>query len=72
MSHKSLFPQKVLLSVITGLALASLAMNPIPLSQDTPPLAVSNSVTILAAAGILAGLALIVMGILLLIRIRRE
>ena len=32
----------------------------------------SNSVIILAAAGILAGLTLIVMGILLLIRIRRE
>ena len=36
MSHKSLFSQKILLSVITALALTSLAMNPLPLSQDTP------------------------------------
>lgn len=53
-------------------ALVSLALRPMPVVQDTPPLTVRGGAVLVSIAGILLGLFFVAAGILLLIRIRRE
>ena len=72
MSTLHRFPKITRIIFVFSTALINLALRPMPLLQDNPSLTVSNGAVFVAIAGILLGLVFVTVGILLLMRVRRE